>query len=94
VGTVVLAANQSGDYAQMLCGQLDAARQTVARLLEENQKLTAQIEQLKLELKVERQSKFATSASEEGESEPPREDADSSAQGETKMPGPLGPHGP
>ena len=71
IGSVVSFANQNGDYLQMLQGQLEAERQSVARLLDENQELIAQIEQLKLELKVERQSKFATSASEEGEPDPP-----------------------
>jgi len=67
LGTVVDAASEQEDYRQMLLGQLDFERQNVARLLEENEQLKAQIEQLKLELKVERQSKFATSASEKSE---------------------------
>jgi transposase len=93
LGTVVHAANQNGDYLQMLLGQLDAERENVARLLAENQKLYAQLEQLKLELKVERQSKFATSASEEQE-EPQPADApppDTLPEGQPKKRGaPVG----
>ena len=51
IGSVVSVANLNGDYLRMLHGQLDAERKAVARLLDENQKLTSQVEQLKLELK-------------------------------------------
>jgi hypothetical protein len=71
LGTLVDAASEHDQYLQMLWGQLDSERQRNTRLFEENIQLQAQIEQLKLELKVERQSKFATSASlDQTESEP------------------------
>lgn len=58
LGTVVLAANQNNQYLQMLQGQLEAERRSVAHLLEENQALRRQLEQVKLELRLERQGKF------------------------------------
>jgi transposase len=71
LGTLVDAASEHDQYLRMLWGQLDSERQRNTRLFEENIQLQAQIEQLKLELKVERQSKFATSASlDQTESEP------------------------
>jgi regulator of replication initiation timing len=60
LGTLVHAASQNGQMLDMLCGQLDAARKSVSPLLEENEQLKKQLEQAKLELKLERQSKFAT----------------------------------
>jgi hypothetical protein len=71
LGTLVDAASEHDEYLRMLWGQLDFERGRSTRLFEENVRLQAQIEQLKLELKVERQSKFATSASlDQTESEP------------------------
>ena len=60
LGTVVHAASQNGQMLDMLHGQLNAARKSVSELLEENEQLKKQLEQVKLELKLERQSKFAT----------------------------------
>lgn len=71
LGSVVLAANEQDTCHRMLLGQVDFERERNARLFEENQQLRAQVEQLTLELKVERQSKFATSASEESEEPEP-----------------------
>ena len=92
LGSVVEAASEHEGDRQMLLGQLDFERQSISKLLEENEQLKAQIEQLKLELKVERQSKFATSASEEEpeeESEPPV--AVDTSEGESKKRGaPVG----
>ena len=91
LGTVVDAASEQEDYRDMLLGQLDFERQSVSKLLEENEQLKAQIEQLKLELKVERQSKFATSASEESEEEPEPLEAADTRDGESKKRGaPVG----
>ncbi|MGV0977073.1 MAG: hypothetical protein ACOYBO_14190, partial [Azonexus sp.] len=63
LGTLVDAASEHDQDLQMLWGQLDFERKRNTQLFDENQQLQAQIQQLKLELKVERQSKFATSAS-------------------------------
>ena len=90
LGTVVDAASEQEDDRRMLLGQLDFERERNTKLFEENEQLKAQVEQLKLELKVERQSKFATSASEEPEEPEPLAIADTS-EGEPKKRGaPVG----
>jgi transposase len=60
LGTLVLAANSSGDSLDYAYRQLDATRKSVSDLVAENEALKAEIERLKLELKLERQTKFAT----------------------------------
>lgn len=60
LGTLVLLANQADDTFDRLRRQLDAARQSVSELVAENEALQREIERLKLELKLERQTKFAT----------------------------------
>jgi transposase len=60
LGTLVLAANSSGDTIDRLHRQLQASRESVAELVAETESLEQEIERLKLELKVERQNKFAT----------------------------------
>ena len=60
VGTLVLIANSCGDTIGNLHKQLDAERERNAKLVEENLKLQEALEQAKLELKLERQNKFAT----------------------------------
>jgi transposase len=59
VGTVVHVANESGDSLDRLHRQLDATRKSVSDLVAENEALKREIERLKLELKIERQTKFA-----------------------------------
>jgi hypothetical protein len=86
LGTLVSVAGEQDGFRRMLLGQLDFEREQVSRRVEENEQLKAQIEQLKLELKVERQSKFATAASEEPEqdepaAEPVAGDADAKKRG-------------
>lgn len=65
LGALVNAATGQDEYVHMILGQLDFERDQNSKLFEENKQLKKQVEQLKLELKVERQSKFATSASQE-----------------------------
>ena len=60
LGAVVHLANESGDSLDLLHRQLDAARKSVSDLVVENEALKREIERLKLELKHERQTKFAT----------------------------------
>ena len=60
LGTLVLAASEHGDYLRMLHGQLDAERKRTSRLLDEKETLEKKVEQLKLELRLERQNRFAT----------------------------------
>lgn len=67
LGTLVQAASENGQYIDMLHGQLNGARNSVSKLLEENEQLKQQLEQVKLELKLERQNKFATNQQKQDE---------------------------
>lgn len=60
LGTLVYEANTNGQMHDLLYAQLDAARDSVNKLVQENEELKQQIEQLKLQLNLERQNKFAT----------------------------------
>jgi len=91
LGTLVLAASENHDYLTMLHAQLDAERQRNSALVEENDSLTRQIAQLKLELKVERQSKFADASRKEPSSPPPSNGDDAASQAQAKKRGaPVG----
>ena len=63
----------------MLHGRLDAECQQNALLTEQNETLTRQIVQLKLVLKLERQSKFKCSREEEDDPAPPSSDGSAGA---------------
>jgi transposase len=60
LGSVVLAANESLEQHGWLWRQIDGLRAEKTSLYEKNVALQKQVEQLKLELKLERQNKFAT----------------------------------
>ena len=60
LGTLVHLANLGGDSLDHAHRQLDAARKSVSDLVAENEALKREVERLKLELKLERQTKFAT----------------------------------
>jgi transposase len=60
LGSVVDLANESGDSLDWLHRQLDVARRSVSDLVAEKKALKREVERLKLELKLERQNKFAT----------------------------------
>lgn len=60
LGTLVDAAGEHDQYIQMLHGQLDFERELSSKLFDENQQLKQQLQQLKIELRAERQNKFAT----------------------------------
>ena len=60
IGQLVLLAGQFQDGHRQLHLQIDLQRKQNSQLLAENQHLEAKIEQLQLELRLERQSKFAT----------------------------------
>lgn len=59
LGTLVLAAGEHDDHFRMVYGQLDFERERNAKLVSENEELRRQLEQARLELKLERQRKFA-----------------------------------
>lgn len=58
LGTLVMLASDNDELERMRYGQLKAERESVSRLVAENQRLQAQVEQLQLELKTERQQRF------------------------------------
>ena len=60
LGTLVLLANEQELSRRAMHASLDAARGRGDRLFEENQRLQKELDQVKLELKLERQNKFAT----------------------------------
>ena len=60
IGYLVHLANSSGSTSLYLHQSLDAERQRNSKLVDENEKLKAQLAAVKLELKLERQNKYAT----------------------------------
>ncbi len=60
LGTLVLLAEANEESREHLYRQLDAERERGNRLFQENESLKKQLAQAKLELKLERQTKFAT----------------------------------
>ena len=67
LGTLVLIANTSGDTIDGLRKAGDIERKRNTKLVEENLRLEKALEQAKLELKLERQNKFATNQQKEEE---------------------------
>lgn len=91
LGTLVNAAGHQDQYIEMILGQLEAERARNAKLVEENAQLRDQLDQVKLELKVERQNKFATSASKDSEEPEPSATPDARGDVEPKKRGaPVG----
>ncbi len=60
LGSVVFAANENDEQHEWVWRQIDGLREENESLREKNATLREQFEQLKLELKTERQNKFAT----------------------------------
>lgn len=82
LGTLVQAADKSGEYLEMLHGQLQNERDSVAKLLSRVELLEQQLEQAKLELRLERQNKFLTGrAKREAGDEEPAADAGQEVDG-------------
>lgn len=71
LGAVVLRANDNEVFQQYLHGTIDFERERNTELVEENQRLTTELEQVKLELKLERQNKFATNQQKQAASQTP-----------------------
>ena len=69
IASLVLVGNQNELYVRYLHETIDAENQRNSRLLNENQRLSVELEQVKLELKLERQNKFATNKQKEAEPE-------------------------
>ncbi len=67
LGTLVQLANANEESLESLRRTMDADRHTISRLVDENEKLRKELGQVKLELKLERQSQFATNQQTRGE---------------------------
>lgn len=82
LGTLVSAASDHDDYLRMLHGQLDFERERNTKLWVECEGLQRQLEQVRLELRLERQRKFACGEAKNGPTdEPPsRPDSNQSAR--------------
>ncbi len=70
IGTLVHIANCSRQTLEQLYRQLDAERLRIQKLVDENLQHKKELEQAKLELKLERQNKFATGQQKNSEAEP------------------------
>lgn len=69
IGTLVQIANHSGTTIDQLYRQLDAVRKRNSELVDDNLRLAKELQQVKLELKLERQNKFATNEQKNAEPE-------------------------
>ena len=67
LGTLVLLAEENEESRDHLYRQLDAARESITELVAENESLKRQLAQAKQELKLERQTKFATNQQKQAE---------------------------
>jgi hypothetical protein len=77
LGGLVLLANQTQESLGYLHRTIDAERATIARLVKENERLQNELDQVKLELRLERQNKFATNQQKQDKT--PRSKSTSSA---------------
>ncbi|HET6884029.1 MAG TPA: hypothetical protein VFI31_28000, partial [Pirellulales bacterium] len=83
LGTLVLAASDHDDHFRMVYGQLDFERESNRKLLAENERLRSELAQARLELKLERQRKFACGRDgkhETSDSPPPNGDKDKASR--------------
>jgi regulator of replication initiation timing len=90
LGTLVLAANSSDATIDRLYRQLDAARESISKLVAENESHIQEIERLKLELKLERQNKFATNRQRQAGADQSRPTEKPSQIGPRKRGAPVG----
>ncbi|MBI2480043.1 MAG: hypothetical protein HYV60_15860 [Planctomycetia bacterium] len=91
LGTLVWNANTSGDTIAGLHRSLDAERKRNSQLVEENLQLEEALKQAKLELKLERQNKFATNQQKQAGDSAENKAAEESATHEPKKRGaPVG----
>ena len=69
LGTLLLLANEQEQIRRALQATIDAERACGDRLFEENQRLQKELDQVKLELKLQRQNKFATNKQKQNSSD-------------------------
>src|SRR5262245_6672171 len=95
LGLVVQVANENGEYLDSLHRQLDDARRSVSELLAELESQRKELEQVKLELRLERQNKFRTGCDADDEEkaltgENPAEELSAAGHGTRKRGAPVG----
>lgn len=90
LGKLVLRANDNELFLRQLHGTIDAERKRNSALFEENQRLKQELEQVKLELKLERQSKFATNQQKCDDESPAVEPVSGDSQPKRKRGAPVG----
>ena len=90
IGTVVRLANETQESREHLHRTIDAERETISRLLQDNECLRKELEQVKLELKLERQNKFATNQQKSDDTTDTTEPASDVSQPKKKRGAPVG----
>lgn len=91
ISVLVLQGNKNEEHHRYLTGTIDAQRVQISKLVQENQKLEADLAQAKLALKLERQNKFATNNQKNKDAEPDIPIADTPADEAAKKRGaPVG----
>ena len=90
IGTVVRLANETQESREYLHRTIDAERQTISQLLEENERLQKELDQVKRELKLERQNKFATNEQKRADKADAAEPESARPQSKKKRGAPVG----
>jgi hypothetical protein len=70
IASLIMGCNDNELYHQYLHGTIDAERKHNRSLSDENERLTAELAQVKLELKLERQNKFTTNKQKQADPTP------------------------
>ena len=90
IGTLVARANDNELDVRQLHGTIDAERKRNSALFEENQRLQRELEQVKLELKLERQNKVATNRQKHDEKPGPSASSADDSKTRKKRGAPVG----
>ena len=69
IASLVLVGNQNEEYQRYLHGTIKSERERCTELFQENRRLQTALDQVKLELKLERQNKFATNQQKQAQPE-------------------------
>jgi len=84
LGTVVRVANENDNFVEYLNGVIASDRERIEQLFAENERLKRELQQVKLELKLERQNKYATNQQKQEETDVKEESSDLPDSEETK----------
>ena len=90
LGTLVRLASENQESCESLHRMIDAERKTITRLVKENEQMKLELQQVKLELKLERQNKFATNRQKESKKPGFTDSASSGSKIEKKRGAPVG----